>query len=34
VTNQKVTYTGAGNQYRQETFDFGRRYNLGLSFKL
>ena len=34
VTNQKVTYTGAGNPYRQETFDFGRRYNLGLTFKL
>ncbi len=34
VTNQKVTYTGAGNPFRQETFDFGRRYNLGITFKL
>ncbi|MFP5391005.1 MAG: TonB-dependent receptor [Gammaproteobacteria bacterium] len=34
VTNQKVTYTGAGNPYRQEVFDFGRRYNLGITYKL
>ncbi len=34
VTNQKTTYTAAGNPFMQQTFDFGRRYNLGLTFKL
>jgi TonB-dependent receptor len=34
LTDEKVVYTGAGIAYRQEVFNFGRRYNVGLSFKL
>ncbi|MDL2357414.1 MAG: TonB-dependent receptor, partial [Pseudomonadota bacterium] len=34
LTNQKVVYTAANNAYQQEVTEFGRRYNLGLSFKL
>ena len=34
LTNQKVIYTSANNSIQQEVSEFGRRYNLGLSFKL
>jgi len=34
LTNQKVVYTAAGNPFQQEVSEFGRRFNLGLSFKL
>ena len=34
LTNQKVVYTEANNPYRQEVTESGRRFNLGLSFKL
>jgi TonB-dependent receptor len=34
LTNQKVTYTDPMNAYHQSNFQFGRRFNLGLSYKL
>lgn len=34
LTNQKVVYTSNNNPYEQEIREFGRRFNLGLSFKL
>jgi outer membrane receptor protein involved in Fe transport len=34
LTNQKVTYTLDKNPYAQEVTEFGRRYKLGLSYKL
>lgn len=34
LTNQKAVYTSANNPLQQEVTEFGRRYNLGLSFKL
>ncbi|MDQ1922417.1 TonB-dependent receptor [Massilia pseudoviolaceinigra] len=34
VTNQKMVYTSANNPYEQEVTEFGRRFNLGLSYKL
>jgi len=34
VTNQKVVYTSNNNPYYQEIREFGRRFNVGLSFKL
>ncbi|MFL6659753.1 MAG: TonB-dependent receptor, partial [Massilia sp.] len=34
LTNQKAVYTAANNPIQQEVSEFGRRYNLGLSFKL
>jgi outer membrane receptor protein involved in Fe transport len=34
LTNQKVVYTSANNPFQQEVTEFGRRFNLGLSFKL
>eukprot|EP01034_Spumella_vulgaris_P031750 gene31750-39218_t len=33
LTNQKVVYTSANNPYQQEVTEFGRRYNLGLTYK-
>jgi iron complex outermembrane receptor protein len=34
LSNQKAVYTSANNPLQQEVTEFGRRYNLGLSFKL
>ena len=34
LTDQKVVYTDPNNPYVQQVFDFGRRYNLGLSYKM
>jgi iron complex outermembrane receptor protein len=34
MTNQKGVYTAAGNPMQQEVTEYGRRFNLGLSFKL
>ena len=34
LTNQKAVYTSANNPLQQEVTEFGRRFNLGLSFKL
>ncbi|SFU44922.1 TonB-dependent receptor [Pseudoduganella namucuonensis] len=34
LTNQKVVYTTAKNPFQQEVTEFGRRFNLGLSYKL
>jgi len=34
ITNQKVIYTSNNNPYEQEIREFGRRFNLGLSWKL
>ncbi|MET3116551.1 iron complex outermembrane receptor protein [Undibacterium sp. GrIS 1.8] len=34
LTNQKVVYTSANNPYQQEVTEFGRRFNLGLSYKM
>jgi TonB-dependent receptor len=34
LTNQKAVYTSANIPVQQEVTEFGRRYNLGLSFKL
>ncbi|MES3021845.1 MAG: TonB-dependent receptor [Pseudomonadota bacterium] len=34
ITNQKSVYTSNKNPYQQEIREFGRRFNLGLSFKL
>jgi TonB-dependent receptor len=33
ITNQKVVYTQAGNQYNQNVMEYGRRYNVGLGYK-
>lgn len=33
ITNQKVIETRAGNAYVQNVMNYGRRYNLGLSYK-
>ena len=33
-TNQKAVYTSANIPVQQEVTEFGRRFNLGLSFKL
>ncbi len=34
LSNQKSVYTSANNPLQQQVTDYGRRYNLGLSFKL
>lgn len=34
LTNQRVTYTDPLNAYHQTNFQFGRRFNVGLSYKL
>ena len=34
LTNQKAVYTSANNPGQQEVTEFGRRFNLGLTFKL
>lgn len=34
ATNQKVYYTYTNDPYRQENFQFGRRFNVGLTYKL
>jgi len=34
LTDQKVVYTDPNNPYVQQVFDFGRRYNLGLTYKM
>ncbi|MFG6465038.1 TonB-dependent receptor [Roseateles sp. BYS87W] len=34
ATNQKVVYTYSNDPYRQENFQFGRRFNIGLTYKL
>ncbi|HSW04393.1 TonB-dependent receptor [Aquabacterium sp.] len=34
LTNQKVVYTSGNNPYQQEVTEFGRRFNLGVSYKL
>ncbi|MFZ6767376.1 TonB-dependent receptor [Undibacterium sp. Di26W] len=34
MTNQKVVYTSANNPYQQEVTEFGRRFNLGLTYKM
>ncbi|HEX8406380.1 MAG TPA: TonB-dependent receptor [Duganella sp.] len=34
LTNQKSVYTSGNNRLQQEVTDFGRRFNLGLTFKL
>jgi outer membrane receptor protein involved in Fe transport len=34
LTNQKAVYTSANIPVQQEVTEFGRRFNLGLSFKL
>jgi TonB-dependent receptor len=33
LTNQRVTYTDPLNAYHQTNFQFGRRFNLGLTYK-
>jgi len=33
ITNQKVVYTEGGNQYVQNVMEYGRRYNVGVSYK-
>ncbi len=33
LTNQRVTYTDPLNPYHQTDFQFGRRFNMGLTFK-
>ena len=33
ITNQKVVHTQAANPYMQNVMQYGRRYNLGLSYK-
>jgi outer membrane receptor protein involved in Fe transport len=33
ITNQKVVYTEGGNGYVQNVMEYGRRYNVGLSYK-
>ncbi len=34
LTNQKVVYTSTNNPYSQEVTEFGRRFNLGVSYKM
>jgi TonB-dependent receptor len=34
IGNQKAVYTSGNNPHQQEVTEFGRRYNLGLSYKL
>jgi len=34
LTNQKAVYTSGNNPYQQEVTEFGRRFNVGLSYKL
>lgn len=34
LTNQKVVYTTAKNPFQQEVTEFGRRFNVGVSYKL
>jgi TonB-dependent receptor len=34
LTNQKVVYTYNNNPFQQEVTEFGRRFNLGVSYKL
>nr|WP_315395026.1 TonB-dependent receptor [uncultured Duganella sp.] len=34
MTNQKSVYTSGNNRLQQEVTEFGRRFNLGLTFKL
>lgn len=34
ATNQRVTYTDPLTPYRQSNFQFGRRFNVGLTYKL
>jgi len=34
LTNQKVVYTSGNNPYQQEVTEYGRRFNVGLSYKL
>ncbi len=34
LTNQKVVYTSGNNRYQQEVTEFGRRFNLGISYKM
>jgi TonB-dependent receptor len=34
ATNQKVIYTYSNDPYRQENFQFGRRFNVGVTYKL
>jgi iron complex outermembrane recepter protein len=34
LTNQKSVYTSGNNRLQQEVTEFGRRFNLGLTFKL
>ncbi|QGZ39985.1 TonB-dependent receptor [Pseudoduganella flava] len=33
ITNQKVIHTQAGNPYIQNVMEYGRRYNVGLTYK-
>ena len=33
ITNQKVVETQSNNPYMQNVMEYGRRYNLGLSYK-
>jgi len=34
LTDQKLVYTNPANQYDQQVRDYGRRYNLGISYKM
>ena len=34
LTNQKAVFTAGNNPYQQEVSEWGRRYNIGLSWKL
>ena len=34
LTNQRVIYTDPLNPYHQSDFQFGRRFNVGVSYKL
>jgi outer membrane receptor protein involved in Fe transport len=34
LTNQKAVYTSGNNRYQQEVTEFGRRFNVGISYKL
>jgi outer membrane receptor protein involved in Fe transport len=33
ITNQKVVYTQNANAYMQNVMEYGRRYNVGLSYR-
>ncbi|MGV7207604.1 TonB-dependent receptor [Oxalobacteraceae bacterium A2-2] len=33
ITNQKVVHTQAGNPYMQNVMEYGRRYNVGVTYK-